>query len=403
MMHLLADKDIIIAHINHNLRASESDSDENFVIAQAKKLGLKIFTESSNVKAYAQRKKLSIETAARTIRLKALILIAKKNNCTAIATAHHKNDNAETLIHRLARGTGYRGLCGINPTRHIDGFKFISPLLDLTKADILKYLEQNNIPSIYDISNDSLEFTRNKIRKLILPRLQKQSEHNLPDLLSNLSKSSRRLCEKIKTITNSVKKPYDITVFNAQPKPIKIELIRKMIIAAGIGERNITQTHYNQIIEIAAKSKGQISLPQQYYCQAYKGFITIYKDQILQTQISIDKPTSFGNFTIETKLLDINTCDIENFKTQKDRLVEWFDYDKITLTLTARQPQRGDKFIAIGKKTERKVGDFLTSPNNFIIRDHQKIIWVVPNRPCDYTKLTNRTKKVLQVKVTEHI
>ena len=135
--------DLICAHINHQLRAADSKKDKDFVIAEAEKLGLKIITTSINVAAFAQQNKLSIETAARTLRIEALTNIAIQHDCSVIATAHHKNDNAETVIQRLARGTGFKGLCGIWPKKTFaNNICFVRPLLNLTHHQILEYLKE---------------------------------------------------------------------------------------------------------------------------------------------------------------------------------------------------------------------------------------------------------------------
>ena len=111
------DAELLCAHINHQLRADQGDLDEEFVVARAKKLKLAVTTKRIDVRGFARLRKLSIETAARQLRIKALIDIAKTNNCIRIATAHQKNDNAETILQRLSRGTGIRGLGGIWPER----------------------------------------------------------------------------------------------------------------------------------------------------------------------------------------------------------------------------------------------------------------------------------------------
>ena len=109
--------EIIVAHINHRLRGSESDGDEKFVVAEAGRLGLPIVCREVDVGRFAEDNKLSIETAGRQVRIESLIDIAGEHGCRVIAFAHHKDDLAETVIQRLARGTGFRGLAGIWPVR----------------------------------------------------------------------------------------------------------------------------------------------------------------------------------------------------------------------------------------------------------------------------------------------
>ncbi|MCH8121442.1 MAG: tRNA lysidine(34) synthetase TilS [Planctomycetes bacterium] len=138
--------ELLCAHINHQLREAEADLDEDFVIAQSARLKLAITTRRVDVRGYAGRNKLSIETAARELRIKNLLEIARANNCKTIATAHQKNDNAETILQRLTRGTGFRGLGGIWPMRVFGcEFKFVRPLLCVRRDEIIEYLEQRNL------------------------------------------------------------------------------------------------------------------------------------------------------------------------------------------------------------------------------------------------------------------
>jgi tRNA(Ile)-lysidine synthase len=141
------------AHINHQLR-DDADSDEEFVISQAEKLNISIITKCLDVRRFARDNKLSVETAARQLRIENLIEIAKTNNCGWIATGHQKNDNAETVIHRMLRGTGFRGLAGIWQMRKFkENITFVRPLLCVTREEINRYLQQKKINWHEDYTN----------------------------------------------------------------------------------------------------------------------------------------------------------------------------------------------------------------------------------------------------------
>jgi tRNA(Ile)-lysidine synthase len=142
----LFNAELLCAHINHQLRGTEGDLDEEFLVAQATKLKLAVTTSRIDVREFAHIHKLSIETAARQLRMEALIDIAKANDCSPVATAHQKNDNAETVIQRLSRGTGFRGLAGIWPERVFAGkIKFVRPLLCFRRDEIVDYLQQRDL------------------------------------------------------------------------------------------------------------------------------------------------------------------------------------------------------------------------------------------------------------------
>jgi len=176
--------EFLCAHINHQIRGADADSDEDFVIAQARALKLHITTKRIDVRGFARKHKLSIETAARKLRIESLLEIARANNCSIIATAHHKNDNAETILQRLTRGTGYRGLGGIWPIRIFENeFKFIRPLLCVRRDEIIKYFETifgtdccryyNRIVMVYLWSNylNCLNLPEDSVNLLVLARM----------------------------------------------------------------------------------------------------------------------------------------------------------------------------------------------------------------------------------------
>jgi len=138
--------ELVCAHINHRLRGIRGDQDEEFVVEQAEKLGLKVRTRRVDVRGFARKARLSIETAAREMRISALLEIAAECDCNLVATAHQKDDNAETVVQRLARGTGIRGLGGIWPRRALGQghIRFVRPMLCATRCDVIAYLKGRN-------------------------------------------------------------------------------------------------------------------------------------------------------------------------------------------------------------------------------------------------------------------
>ena len=143
------DADFVCAHVNHQLRGSAADADEDFVVAQAGVLNLAVITRRVDVRRFARDNKLSIETAARKLRIESLIDMARARDCRRIITAHHKDDNAETVLQRLIRGTGFRGLGGIWAVRSFAGeFEFVRPLLCVGRDEIVEYLKQRNLKCV---------------------------------------------------------------------------------------------------------------------------------------------------------------------------------------------------------------------------------------------------------------
>ncbi len=178
--------DVVAAHYNHCLRGAESDRDEEFVKALCEKLGIKCVIGRGDVAAFAAQSGRSIEDAARVLRYEFLSEAAGRENCAGIATAHNADDNAETVLLNLARGTGLKGLCGIPPVRGM----FIRPLLQTTRAEIEEYLRERGLEHIEDSSNASDDYSRNRIRHHVTPVLR-QGNPAFAETVSRMTESLR--------------------------------------------------------------------------------------------------------------------------------------------------------------------------------------------------------------------
>jgi len=318
---------LLCAHINHQLRGAKADSDEDFVIAQAAELKLAVTTKQVDVRGFAGRNKLSIETAARKLRIKNLIEIAGANNCDCVATAHQKNDNAETILQRLTRGTGFRGLGGIWPMRvfgdeFTDVYKtnetvvktrgtngststppnkfesgtqycpnFVRPLLCVRRDEIIKYLQERNLKWRQDHTNTDCTYRRNYIRHRLLPVLQQDCSGSLVEQLSELSESARRfyklVCSRADEVRQKVadcageKVTLDSKMLLAQSQPVMVELARRSLTAVGCGERDLTQRHYEGILRLAEQnvSGRKIDLPGGFVVGAEYGNLIFSRPQ----------------------------------------------------------------------------------------------------------------------------
>ena len=423
------DVQLTIGHVNHKLRGQSADADEEFVVQLAEKMALKSLTRTVDTKAYAQSEKISIETAARKLRIDALTEMARQAGCCLVATAHHADDNAETIIHRLLRGTGFRGLAGIRPRQKFDGdITFIRPMLSVTREQIVDYCESKNLPWRHDHTNDEFAYTRNKIRHLLLPYLQENCDIPIAELLNSLADASRRLYEKIQAQTQKLRPSVvieedagrvtlDKETFSKLNPLIQAEFINAALGTIGSGLGKITQNHYHAITSLAAEpTNTTIQLPGGFRVIANHDEIIFTKSQtkelpqLLPRQaltLTIGKTVQFGPWTIETKILNAKDCDIEKFKADKDSFIEWFDCDKLILPLTVRPRQDGDRFHPLGNPAPKRLGKFLTAAKVapdvkvrlVVFADAQKIIWAAPVRASELTKITNDTKKILQIKI----
>jgi len=430
--------DAVCAHINHQLRPADAELDEDFVIAQARGLNLAITTKRVDVRGFAQKNKLSIETAARQLRFEALLDIAKAHGCSWIATAHHKNDNAETILQRLVRGTGFRGLAGIWPVRVCADdtcltpvkIRLVRPLLFVTREDIIEYLQKRNLKWRTDHTNADCTYTRNFIRHKLLPALQQGCSGSLVEQLSELAASARKfyslVCDSAEnawpqladSADNKIK--LNVQMFLAQPPPVKVELVRRSLTAIGSGQRDLTRRHFKRILLLAEQNVTgrKIELPAGFVVQREYGNLIFARheksstpDELINKSINVQIPgqTGFGQYVIEAATLEAAGTRIEKFKTGKSNFIEWFDLDKVKIPLMVRSRKDGDRFWPLGLASEKKIGKFLTAakvPQQLrrkllVVADSEKIIWLWPIRISEQTRVTKKTRKILQLQITE--
>ena len=440
--------DLCCAHINHQLRAGQADKDEEFVLAQAAKLQLSVTTGRINVREFAHKNKMSIETAARKIRMENLLNIAGDNNCSHIATGHQKDDNAETVLHRLLRGTGFRGLAGIWPVRTFnDNIRFVRPLLCVTRDEIVKYLHQNKLQWSEDLTNADCRYTRNYIRHKLLPALQKDFNGSIVEQLYDLSDVARKfykiICNHVDKIWPKIadcideKTSLNLELFSEQPQPVKVELIRRSLAGIGCGERNLTQQLYQKILQLAEKNVTgrKIELPDGFLVRREYGSLVFsqYGRVGLSSRrrplpkpdappisyrltnaepviVKIPGKTQFGQYLIEAEVLESDEYKYlapQFIAGSSFRFVECFDLDKIKPPLVVRFRQPGDRLVPLGQKGEKKIGKFLTAqkvPHKIrqkilIVTDNEKILWLWPVRMSEQAKITNETSKILRLEI----
>ncbi len=173
---------LVVCHFNHSLR-DDADRDEKFVKTQCEKYGLKFYSKKEDVLLYSNENKLSTEEGARFLRYKFFDEVKRIENLEYIATAHNKNDLAETVIMRILRGTGINGLIGIQSERG----DLIRPILNFSRDEIEKYIEENNIPFVEDKTNFEGLYLRNKIRLNLFPILKNEYNPRILDAISRLS------------------------------------------------------------------------------------------------------------------------------------------------------------------------------------------------------------------------
>ena len=273
----LREFEVCVAHINHMMRA-EADADEEFVIKEAKRLGLQVYTKKIDVSTYAEENKLSFETAGRILRYKFFDEVSEFYSDTVIATAHNANDSAESMLMHLMRGSGLTGLVGIRPKNE----NIIRPLIEAERIDIEKYCDVNGIVPRHDCTNDSDDYHRNDIRHNVMaPMLERCSVASLCRTMNILSAEEDFLEQYVNDIRGKYVKVTDgknhisVKEFNSLPLAVKRRLLKSVLLDNT--DNQLCFVHIDDIIGMAEKNYGgkQICLPGEQVVKVEKGEIVL--------------------------------------------------------------------------------------------------------------------------------
>lgn len=428
-LHRLRDRlgfQLVCGHVNHLLRGSESDDDEAFVRSQAQRLGIAFVSQQHDVRDYAKQHSLSIETAARDLRLASLEQMAQQANCRIIATAHHKDDQAETLVFRLLRGTAFAGLAGIRPAAQRNGLQWIRPMLCLNRLAIEQFCRDNQILWQEDYTNRQLDYTRNWIRHRLLPYLNRQSQTNLLEPLCRLGESACQMQLRIDAAAETVwqkalleQSPghlaFSASVLSAVNPFIAGQFLRRAYEVLSCGQRDLTVRHYAVFCGFLAGSQpNKIELPAGCRIQRQTDRILFSTPAQRQSDFPdelMEIPQSgcvvFGKWRIASRIFDLHQGELEVFIAQKDPHCQWFDAEQVAPPITARSRKTGDRFVPYGMTTQKRTGKFLTESQidraarkqTFIIDGPTGILWLAPLRRSDAAPVTGRTKTILEIRI----
>lgn len=414
--------ELVCAHINHQLRGADSDKDERFVEALASQYRIPFYSEPIDVRGYAAEHRLSIETAARRLRLAALERFAQQARCTCIATAHHKDDQAETLLMRLLRGTAFAGLAGIHPTTERNGLRWVRPMLHLRRLDIERYCRDNGLLWHEDKSNQALDYTRNWVRHCLLPIIQRQSQSDIVDKLQQLSDSAYQMQLRLNAAVDAVwhkmlieNDSHHVVLesdgLSSISPLIAGEILRRVYGLIDCGLRDLTERHYQRYFEtLRNPDSPALELPGGCRVQRDGTQIVFLNKNIEQSLIPDDAVEihesgyiSFGHWTIHSQVLELQTSQFEAFIAKKDPHCQWFDLEQLTFPLVARSRKVGDRFVPYGMKTPKRVGKFLTETQvdksfrkeTFVIENSAGILWLAPLRRSTLAPVAAQTKQVL--------
>lgn len=401
---------IVLAHLNH-LHRKEAVNDENLVIETGKKLDLDVRVKRASMDDFAREKKISAEDAGRRLRYEFFRDIAGEFDNGIIAVAHNKDDQAETVLMRMIRGTGLDGLRGMD-FRSED---IIRPILTFEKKEILAYLNENNIPYVLDQSNFSNDYTRNYIRNEIIPRMEKinprlkDSIFSLSDLVKNdleiIDDSIKKLSENVIKSTSNNQLSLDKDLFESLSYPYQARLLRSAVEDLNGSTKDFSKQNIDDFINLTNLSNGKKIIKDDLeFSKSYKSYDLrkIGSESLSDEKIylSLGEEKSFNGYMISADLVDK--------AKDKAKTIGYFDYDKLNFPLEIRTRKNGDKFNPLGFGHSKKLKDFFIDEKiDKIDRDRiplilsdGKIIWLVSYRLAEDAKIDQRTKKIVRIEVT---
>ncbi len=403
-----------IIHYNHSLRGKASDEDEKFVARLATKYGLSFFSQKGFVKLYAEAHSCGIEEAARVMRYRFFEKICRSKNASILATAHNADDNAETFLLNLMRGSGLTGLSGIPESRAFaKKTVIIRPLLKAKKQEIVDYAKLNNLEWREDRSNTSLIYKRNKVRHELIPLLK---ESYSPAIVEILNRTIRFINGADAFVKEYIEQIYPLLIAGNQNNILDLkisyleaydEFIQGEMLQHAIS-RNFeigpiplhTVDRIIKLIKSPVNSKCEVNKE----VEAMRGrrtliFYKLTNDIRLEEKIEKIGAYEFGRIKIELSKVRKNQV-----KFSMDPNIEFFDADLLPEVLTIRSKQDGDMFSPLGMVGSMKVSDFLTNEkipllerkNIVVLSAKQEIIWVCGLRASDKFKITDSTKQFIK-------
>ena len=260
--------DLVAVHINHGIRDVEAERDMSFVEEYCKSLGIKLIIENVDAVTYSEKNNLTLEEAARILRYQVFDKIWKEyslkryNTNTHILVAHHMQDQAETVIHNILRGTGIKGLAGMSVKNNY----ILRPLLNVSKSEIEEYVKKYAIKYVDDSTNNDLNYTRNYIRKELIGRFNHVNDKAVEHILS-LSNVARDINDYLELLAKYVLKEMTSTnknseivinakLFNNTQNVLKTYIVKEIFAKLVNTAKDITKVHINDVIKLASKEKG---------------------------------------------------------------------------------------------------------------------------------------------------
>lgn len=390
------------AHCNFCLRGAESDRDEAFVTDFCQRRKIVLHRRCFSTHAYAHEHHVSIEMAARTLRYDFFEQLLQERDLDCVAVAHHREDNTETVLLNLLRGTGIRGLRGI---QYRNG-KVVRPLLDVSRQEIEDYLAECHQDYVTDSTNLQDEVQRNKIRLNVMPRMREI----YPNADESIHQGARRLSDAFRIYEYGMDLLMQQVVhgnrilleeLNRTPAPetVLYEILNRM---------DFNPAQVAVIYEQQGGESGKVYESPTHRLLRDREALVFEKKAVRPARLEKVLPLEgIMRVTDDVTFLISRSSYSSGGPLPREKNVICMDLDKVEFPLVVRMPQTGDRFMPFGMKGMKLVSDFLTDlKKNVFEKERQllvcsgdKIAWVVGERPDDRFRVTEHTRHILRIQL----
>lgn len=450
LLHLLAGElgfQLSAVHVNHMLRGEKADFDSRFAMDFAKSLNRTCYCVKAPVKQLAEKEGLSVEEAGRKARYDIFLEIAKNTKASVIALAHHKNDQSETMLFHLARGCGIAGLRGIKPVRQWQNetVRMVRPLLCVTRNEIEAFLAKKGIAYVTDETNQSNLYSRNKIRNYLIPFMEKEL---CEKTVEHMADTAELLLEAEDYLTLMTEQAYQSAVrescneqnrklcsisldrIKAEHPYMRGSLVKMAMERLAGANKDIEKAHIDSVIRLCEMPVGKkVSLP--YHMQAERGYKEIFLSGFYggaektdpaggeYFSVRIDLPEMGEELELSLKdgtIFHVKAMTYEEFASancleKKGEVpdkpyTKWLDCDKIEKCLVLRFREPGDYFYLNDTDTKRVKDYFIHEKiprekrdSIYLVSQGKHILWITGYRISHYYKITENTKRVLQLTI----
>ncbi len=410
------DFELRAVHVNHGLRGEEADRDEAFVKALCQEQGVPLRSYFCEVRKRAEEEKLSLEEAGRLCRYELFEREAKREGANRIAVAHHANDQAETMLFHLFRGTGIKGLAGMEPVRG----KIIRPLLCLEREEILSWLKEKKISWCTDSTNAEEDYTRNRIRHSILACAKEQVNEAA---VRHMAEAAEELRETENFLEEETEKAFRLCVreeeqgcfvfaesFGRLNALLQGRLLRRILGLYG-GLKDVDRRHIRLLEELLEKQTGSLlDLPGERRAEKTYGGLRIFRTTPVteagtEHTLRVEIP---GIYQIGGKTWAFSWEKKEKLEGIPEKTyTKWFDYDKIIECLEIRGRLPGDYLEVNREHGRKKLKDYLIDQKIpgwerealRVLADGSHVLWIPGRRISEKYKVTEETKTILKVQI----